>query len=673
VAFGRKKAVPAGTLGPIGDPVTDMRAAERRASLVGAAVPIHLGDAASWQMFKLGDHRWQWEAWRHYDICGEMRFVVNWVGQAISRCRMYAAEVTDDGTVGDETDDAKIKLIAETMFGTAASKAQAQRLMGINMMVAGDVFIVAEGYQNADEDKWYVCSSSEVFRRGDDIMVRRSITHGGGQYKLNPETDLLIRAWNPHPRRYDAADSTVRAILPVLRELEQCTKRVFAELDSRLAGAGILLLPENIDFPRPPTENPGDPQPSGAEGFLQILQNTMATSMQQRDSAAAVVPIILQVATEALDKIKHLTFDSSISDHISQMRKDAVTRMAMSLDIPPEVLTGMGGSNHWSSWQIEESSIKIHIEPLLIQLADALNIGYFQPALKAAGVQNPEKYTLWFDVGPLAVRPNRSDQAMQFAEKEYISAKAARDNAAFTDDDAPDDKELVYNLTKALVLAQPGYAADPEVQKILGLPKILPPPAAAAPPDPNADLMPGDPGYDDAGTDPADAGTRGLPQFPSVADAEQGNVGGKSQKLGALAASAAERKLMDAIDPDRKYRVEPGSPSARESLFFAADAAVHRALELAGGRLVAGPARARYPVGKHLLHTRVAADPARVPALLAGAWDHLREQSHALSVDPDALQQLLEGYCTELLTRGVAHDPGMLRQTLHWAHGELTS
>lgn len=622
-------------------------------ALTGAAVPINLGDAASWQMFKLGDHRWQWEAWRHYDICGEMRFVVNWVGNAISRCRMYAADIADDGTVGDETTDAQAKMIAETMFGSPAAKAQAQRLMGINMMTAGDVFIVAEGYKNAVQggevgtDKWYIASSSEVFRRGDDIMVRRSITHGGGNYKLDAQKDLLIRAWNPHPRRHDAADSTVRAILPVLRELEQCTKRVFAELDSRLAGAGILLLPDNIDFPRVPQENPGDPQPSGIDGFAELLQKTMATSMQQRDSAAAVVPIILQVAVDALDKIKHLTFDSQISEHIATMRKDAVGRMAMSLDIPPEVLTGMGGSNHWSAWQIEESSIKIHIEPLLIQLADALNIGYFQPALKAAGVQNPEKKTLWFDIAALTVRPNRSDQALQFAEKEIISAKAARDNAAFTDDDAPDDKEMTYNLVKALVLAQPAYAGDPEVQKILGLPTISMP----APPSPpqlpgQGDLMPGDPGYDTAG-DPADAGVRGL---PSVQDAEQGKVGGK-QKLGQLAASVGT------LD--------------HAALFYAADSAVRRALEVAGGRLVAGPARARHAVPKHELHTRVIPEQSRVPALLAGAWTHVREQAPMLGVDADALESVLSGYCTELMTRGVPHEPRYLKSMLHETLGDL--
>lgn len=614
-------------------------------ALVGAAVPINLDNASSWQIFKLGDHRWQHEAWRHYDICGEMRFVVNWMGNAVSRCRMYAATVTPDGTIGAEVDDEKIRTIAETMFGTAASKAQAQRLMAINMMVAGDVYIVAEGYQNADDDKWYVVSSSEISRRGDRIVVRRSMTHGGGQYELDPKKDLLIRAWNPHPRRYDAADSTTRAILPVLRELEQCTKRVFAELDSRLAGAGILLLPDNIDFPAAPGEVPGDKRQTGIDGFASLLQKTMATSLQQRDSAAALVPIVLQVATEALDKIKHLTFASDISDRITEMRKAAVERMAMSLDIPPEVLTGMGDSNHWSAWAVEESSIKIHIEPLLIQLADALNIGYFQPALKAAGVAEPEKYTLWFDIAALTVRSNRSEQALQYQEKGLISDKAARDNGDFSDDDAPTKEEIRYALVKAITLANPAYAADPEVQKVLDLPPIKAPDAGAG----MGDLMPGMPGYDEAGA-PTDA--RGLPQLPSVEDAVQGKVAG--QKLGQLAASVTD-------------------DMGNGRLFFAADAAVRRALELAGGRLVPGPQRARHQVPKHELHTRVVPDQSRVPALLAGAWVHVREQAAWLGVDPDALEELLGGYTTELLTRGMAHDPGLLRSTLHVTRGDLTS
>jgi len=186
------------------------------------------------------------------------------------------------------------------------------------------------------------------------------------------------------------------------------------------------------------------------------------------------------------------------------------------------------------------------------------------------------------------------------------------------------------------------------VQKILGLPKIEPP-AAPAPAAGEGDLMPGDPGYDEAGTEPADQG--GVPGLPSVQDAVAGKVGKPGQKLAQLAASAAR----DAIP-----------------LFWASDAAVRRAMEIAGGRLVPGPARARYAVPKHELHTRVVADQAKVPSLLAGAWTHIREQAPALGVDSDALEDLLGGYCTELLTRGLPHDPSLLKETLLRARGDLT-
>jgi hypothetical protein len=127
----------------------------------------------------------------------------------------------------------------------------------------------------------------------------------------------------------------------------------------------------------------------------------------------------------------------------------------------------------------------------------------------------------------------------------------------------------------------------------------------------------------------------------------------KGQKLGQLAAS------VDAMD--------------RSDLFYACDAAVRRALEMAGGRLVPGPSRARYPVPRHELHVHVRPELERVPSLLAGAWQHVREQASGLSVDPDALEQLLAGYCAELLTRGMAHEPGMLWETLARARRQLVS
>jgi hypothetical protein len=40
------------------------------------------------------------------------------------------------------------------------------------------------------------------------------------------------------------------------------------------------------------------------------------------------------------------------------LRREAVERLAIGLDMPPEVLLGLGDSNHWSAWQVDEQTWK---------------------------------------------------------------------------------------------------------------------------------------------------------------------------------------------------------------------------------------------------------------------------------------------------------------------------
>ena len=57
-------------------------------SLVASAARIKL-DGMGWRTYKFGDDTWQTEAWRLYDIVGELRFVSNWIGAACSRVRVH--------------------------------------------------------------------------------------------------------------------------------------------------------------------------------------------------------------------------------------------------------------------------------------------------------------------------------------------------------------------------------------------------------------------------------------------------------------------------------------------------------------------------------------------------------------------------------------------------------
>jgi hypothetical protein len=577
-------------------------------------------DGAAWKNYRFGDRAWQADAWRLYDITGPLRFVSNWLGSSISSCRLYVAEVNPDGDAGKEvTDDEQLAALAAGPLGVGASKAEALRLLGIDLFVPGEAYIVAESDAGLDgEDYWWVVTGGEIRRQGDRITIARPPHLGGGVFQYRDGTDLLIRCWTPHPRRTSEPDSPTRSAIPDLREIEALRKREFAELDSRLAGAGLLALPDGLDLPR------GQDDPPGHAGFQAVLQRAMAASLRDRSTAEAMVPIIISGQADLLDKIRHITFWSPLSEQILPLRKEAVESLARALDIPPEVLMGLGSSNHWSAWAVSDDAINTQIKPILLRIAAALTIGYLAPALEALG-RDPNAYTYAFDYSSLTVRPNRSADAITGHDRLLLSDEAARTAGAWGEEDAPDDDERARRLAEKILVAAPQIAlADPGIRALVGLPALT---GTAD----TADTQPGQPNQ--------------LPPAP-----------------------APEENGPPATQPDRADPPgDQGDSPASLALVATARLAIRTALKLAGSRLVPHRDRDRYPnVARYQLHTRYGPVPAdRVPALLAGAWTDLDDGVvDQLRIDPDAFAELLTEYAAMLLTRGMAHDDGILADLL---------
>lgn len=584
-------------------------------NLVASVATVRL-DGASWKERPFGDRAWQTDAWRLYDITGQHRFVSGWVGSCVSRCRLYVAEVNDDGEAAAPASDPQVASLAAGPLGRGPAKDEALRLLGINLFVAGECYIVAEADGiGPGQDRWYVVSGRQIKTQGDRIMIKRGEMHGGGTLNYREGTDLLLRVWTPHPAQPDEPDSPTRSAIPDLREIEAIRKREFAELDSRLSGAGLLGLPEGIDFPR------GDDDPTGVDGFMKLLTRAMSTSLQDRASAEAMVPIMFTAPADALDKIRHLTFWSELSDQLLPLREAAVRSLAQSLDVPPEVLLGLGSTNHWSAWAISEEAITVHIKPVLSRIADALTTGYLRGALEHLGI-DPDRYTYEFDAAPLTTRPNRAADALNFHERGLISDESARMAGAWNTEDAPDDDERLRRLALRVVQGAPTMLADPTIRDLLGMP------AAAS------DLL------------------------ERIALAEAGAEIPPDDDDGGGAPRVAEPRSI----PDRAAPSE--QPPAAAALAPVAGQAVRRALSLAGSRLVPHRQRDRWPdTPRHQLHTRHGlVDRAAADAVLRGAWDDLPEAAAELGVDADALQRLLHGFCVELLVRGMAYDPVLVRE-----------
>jgi hypothetical protein len=599
-------------------------------SLVAAAAQIKL-DGQSIQSLKIAEAEWQKEAWRLYDLVGEFRFVANRRGHQISRIRTYVAEVDDTGAPGKETNDTDIKALGEGIFGGPAAKAEGLRIVGVQLFVAGECYIVAEsatkkaGDDGPEGDRWYVVSPTDLKKESGTLKVKRPQEAGGEWYDLK-QSDLLIRVWTPHPRKYDVADSPTRAVLPVLREIERLSMLVFSQIDSRLISAGLLLFKQGLSFPN--QGEGADEKPAGIQGLMEAILEAAKASLQGAGTAAGLVPIAAEVPGDGAvsDAVHHLRFDTPLTGEIKDKLDHAIRRLALGLDAPPETLLGLGGANHWSAWQISEDEIKTQVEPLAIRICDALTTAYLSPALQAIGKAEDEVdgWTLWFDTAPLAVRPNRFEDAVKLWEKGLITDAALLDAGAFDADDEIAKKAKLEWRAWELIKLNPQLVADPEIQRILGLPAITIP--APAPP-PGAELPPAE-------------------EQPAIEGGEQ--------------APPAEPTTTE-------------TPAQTEEGFAAilpaAEQVVLRALELAGGRLLDRRNRGQFGmVPKHDLHTRVQArDHGHASELLAGAFVHVPALAVHHGVPSADLEWLLRGYCTELLVRGHPHGAPLLRETLRRA------
>ena len=632
MAFGRRTA--------------ELEPANQPRSLVASAAQVTLNRPDAWREFRLRDEEWQRECWRMYDVVGELHFAANYVGSGCSRVRIYVAEVDEVGRTGDEVDnDEEVQALADTVFGGPAAKAEALRSLGINYTVAGESYIIGLSKRDDEsEDKWLVVAASDIKRQSSGNLV---VDLGDGKIEVTPGLDIVIRTWTPHPRKMRLADCPTRAALPVLREIEQLTKYVFSQIDSRLAGAGILPIPNNLDFPY----DAGDGVVlNGAQGVMKALTDAAAASLTGLGSAAALVPIVIEMPAEAIAAMpeKPIRFESELSEKAKELRDEALRRLSLAMDMPPEVITGTGDTNHWSAWHIEESTVKIHIEPLMNRICHALTKAYLAPALKLLG-KDPKKYAFAFDTAPLTVRPDRLKDTLMLFEQGVVNAdavlRAGNYNPAI---DAPTDEEEAARYIKELMLRDPTLFQIEGIREAAGIKGI-----DTAIPLAETPMIGGDPNAPGPPPPPAPAKAVDNGQTAPMPDTKPGGANGTGSNGSGLIASVE--------------LVAPPSP-----ILVAADRLVEAALNRAGNRLLTREHRAAWKdVAAFELHTKIKVQgEEHCEKLLDGAWDRLPVAFEGMNVDPRRMQIVLHRYTSIMMVRAVAHHRSTLAAMLK-DHGML--
>lgn len=601
------------------------------ASLISSAVQVRPNDQL-WSSYKFSAETWQPEAWRFYHCTPELHFIAEYIASACSRVRLYVAEVDSTGRVGDEVDTAEIQAIGDTLFGNPAAKAEALRAIAINLTIAGECYIIGKARRTEfDPDEWFIASTTELRRRQGAITVNL----GTGVEKLIPGSDIVIRLWNPDPERRMYPDSPTRSSFRPLAQLEQLNMFQQSQIDSRLAGAGFYPIPAET------TNGPSDPSANTvADDIFTKLAEAGRAARTGQGTAAGVVPIFIEFPNDTLQYLKDgpVKFDSELSDKLMAYKESSIAELARGMNIPPEVLMGMGDTNHLSSWKIEEDFIKIHIEPMVSRICDGLNRAYLRPLLKAMG-RNPESYTLQYDTAPLTVRPNRLQDTLNLYERGIVSAEAVLVAGSYNPStDAPSEEEEQKRFLKELLLRDPTLFQIPAIREELGFDIDTTMPVAELPAG----------SVEEPGPPPPPTPQRRVdsPTTPEQIPGQTSSTGGTP-----ILASGVLTRAPDAI-------------------LAASNVAVRRALELAGGKLLTRDMRGRFPdVPKFELHTKIRVGKEQATDLLSGTFDFLTLDMAGIDVRLDELRGELTRYCVQIMASSRPHH--MLRLQAHLDNGYL--
>lgn len=572
-------------------------------ALLAAAMPLAGKTGKQAWHASSGDDQWQRQAWYYYDAIGELRFAYNLLANAVSRATLFAAETDPEtGLISGPTEDSRAQAVAAKIFGGMDERPQNQSSMALHWQVGGETYVLILPQGAGTEDRWLVLSRSGLRMQGSTWQFKDPLT--GVWTKLRDGTDRLIRVWSPHPDDQVHADSAMRAAIPICLEIEKASQNIVSKLNSRLANNGIFFLPQEIDFATAEGEE------ANAQSFMKLLMEISAANLADPGSAEAQVPIMADVPAEFIAAIAdgHVDLSTALDAAVSEIREAAITRLGRTVDMPRETALGtQNESNHWSAWQVEESTYKLHVEPFLLKLGMAITREYFRPALKAMGEANPDRFVIAWDVTEVVSRPDDTEDVKYLFEHNLVSVDWVLSKFGVPDDAKPSDEEAKFNLAKQLVLSAPTTLENASVAELLGFEPTVTGGGVALP---------------QAGDGPVDNPVRALP-------------------------------VRDTTPP------EPD-----EGLVAAAELVVFDALSRAGGRLLTRQYRGQFAsTPKWELHT-VIKGPKDVASLMEGSFQFTDNVAHAFHMDPHDVYGTIREYVRLRLELGKAHDRQILREFL---------
>ena len=422
---------------------------------------------------------WQLRSFGYYDTIGEINFTAKFLARQIARVRFYPATLLEDGTTEPITSGAPVEILNQVQ-DPGGGRSQYLFDYGRQMFLPGEGVLF--GYDDAT--KWRFLWKDEV----------RPLTPGldsgkferiNSQQEATGEIGVAYRFWSPHPRWSDLADSPMRAVQDICEELLILTLGVRATALTRLTN-GILVFPTQMS-PNPLTSGlDEDPEQNP---FLADWMEHVGAQIDDPSGVASRIPFLIEGDAEYLKEIRWIKTHDPATDYMEKdLRKEAIERLALSLDMSPEDLLGYTNANHWTGRQVQLDRWRMFGFNKAEQFATSLSDAYLRPALRDEGYDGWEDVVIAFDDSQVVISPDRTEDALKANAAGLLSGESTLAALGWSEKDAMEgdekDEWLAIKLRDPAIIGEPPAGAQPPSARGPDAAPDLPANAADGPPPP---------------------------------------------------------------------------------------------------------------------------------------------------------------------------------------------
>lgn len=362
-----------------------------------------------------------------------------WMANASSKVTLFAGKRGPDGEIIPAPAGSRPAELVAAIAGGPDGQAQLLSDFAWNLSVTGEAWLIIIPDKDADTfngDRWEVLSVEEAIpQRGKLKATIDGVDMEIAEYDPDnpPAADepAYMRVYRPSKRRKQEATSPVRSSIVVLEELRLLNAAVAAVARSRITGRGVLLVPSGTRFPATPGQEQAE------DSLLDTFIEVASTAIREPESAAATVPILLEIPGDRINGVKWLDFGVGFDTMLIQLRDEAIRRFAAGVNVPAEQLLGVGGMNHWGAWAVSAEAISTGVEPTVAIPCNALTTEWLQPILDAEGDPEAGEWLVWYDSSGLRTSSNKAAAALEAFKEGLISDEAARREIGFTEADKP--------------------------------------------------------------------------------------------------------------------------------------------------------------------------------------------------------------------------------------------